>query len=135
VALQVAALRIVGFLELPEGKALEQLARLVRHHFYGTGEAIIRQGEPGAELFLVRHGEVVVSLERDGHEEVEVARMGPGDFFGEMSLLTGEPRSATVRAGGPRSWSSARRRSARSLSSRPGWPIASPRSSPAGGPA
>jgi CRP-like cAMP-binding protein len=46
-------------------------------------------------MFVVARGETVVTLAPSAHE---VARLGPGDFFGEMSLLTGEPRTASVTA-------------------------------------
>ena len=53
------------------------------------------EARPGSSMFIVARGAVSVTLEAGG---VEVARLGPGTFFGEMSLLTGEPRSATVAA-------------------------------------
>jgi CRP-like cAMP-binding protein len=62
-----------------------------RERLFTAGEEIVRQGDAGQELFVVVKGEVAVQV--DGNE---VARLGPGGFFGEMSLLTGEPRSATV---------------------------------------
>jgi len=64
---------------------------------YGSGEAIVRQGEPGQSMFIVCSGSVRVVLE-PGRQEV--ARIERGGYFGEMSLLTGEPRSATVLAAG-----------------------------------
>jgi CRP-like cAMP-binding protein len=51
-------------------------------------------------MFVVSSGEVVVTLESPGQPSVDVARIGPGGFFGEMSLLTGAPRSATVTTAG-----------------------------------
>ena len=62
---------------------------------YGGGETIVRQGEPGESMFVLCRGEVRVTLEPNG---VEVARIRAGGYFGEMSLLTGEPRTATVSA-------------------------------------
>jgi small-conductance mechanosensitive channel len=64
---------------------------------YGSGEPIVRQGDDGQSMFVVLSGSVSVVLEpsRD-----EVARIQRGGYFGEMSLLTGEPRSATVLAVG-----------------------------------
>jgi small-conductance mechanosensitive channel/CRP-like cAMP-binding protein len=62
---------------------------------YGAGEAIVRQGQPGDSMFVICRGEVRVTLEPTGQE---VARVGAGGYFGEMSLLTGEPRTATVSA-------------------------------------
>ena len=62
---------------------------------FGAGEVIVRQGDTGRSLFVVHRGEVVVRLEPEGRE---VARTQPGGIFGEMSLLTGDPRTATVAA-------------------------------------
>jgi small-conductance mechanosensitive channel len=64
---------------------------------YGDDESIVRQGEPGESMFVVSSGKVAVVLEPDRRE---VATIEAGGFFGEMSLLTGEPRSATVVARG-----------------------------------
>src|SRR5712692_7570925 len=58
---------------------------------YMPGEIVIREGDIGHELFLVSEGEVKV--ERSG---AEVARLGPGEFFGELALMSGERRNATV---------------------------------------
>lgn len=55
----------------------------------------MKKGEASAEMFLVEGGEVSVAV-----DESEIARLGPGKFFGEMALMTGEPRNATVRAAG-----------------------------------
>ncbi len=62
---------------------------------YGAGEVVVRQGEPGASMFVVGRGTLRVTIEPN---DTEVAQHGPGSFFGEMSLLTGKPRTATVRA-------------------------------------
>ncbi len=64
-------------------------------HLYGAGEPIVRQGQPGDSMFVVCRGAVRVTLEPVGQE---VARIGAGGYFGEMSLLTGDPRTATVSA-------------------------------------
>jgi small-conductance mechanosensitive channel/CRP-like cAMP-binding protein len=92
------ALTKVDFLRvLPEG-ARHALALRVNTRLYGSGEIIIRQGDVGDELFIVLSGQVSVVLDRGNGVEAEVAALGPGKFFGEMSLLTGAPRRATVRA-------------------------------------
>jgi hypothetical protein len=76
----------------PLGKdALELLARNVRLRVYGRGERIVRQGEEGRSLFIVLKGGLDVLL--DGKK---VGELSGGEFFGEMSLLSGEKRSATV---------------------------------------
>jgi small-conductance mechanosensitive channel/CRP-like cAMP-binding protein len=74
-----------------------QIARSAPMAVYGSGETIVRQGEEGQSMFLVLSGIVSVVLE-PSHEEL--ARIERGGYFGEMSLLTGEPRSATVKAVG-----------------------------------
>lgn len=61
------------------------------------GQVLFYEGERGEEMFLVRHGTVVISRAVAGGAEKVLAALGPGDFFGEMSLLSRLPRSATVR--------------------------------------
>jgi CRP-like cAMP-binding protein len=61
------------------------------------GETIIAQGSPGDAMFVVAEGEVAISR-TDGGFEVELARLAPGAFFGEMSLVSSAPRAADVRA-------------------------------------
>jgi Cyclic nucleotide-binding domain/Mechanosensitive ion channel, beta-domain/Mechanosensitive ion channel MscS, C-terminal len=60
---------------------------------YGTGETVVRQGEPGQSMFIVCSGAASVVLEPDRRE---VAVIEKGGYFGEMSLLTGDARSASV---------------------------------------
>lgn len=72
-----------------------QLARESQERPYGAGEPIVRQGDPGTSAFVVDTGRVRVTIDPGARE---VAQIGPGGFFGEMSLLTGDARSATVRA-------------------------------------
>jgi small-conductance mechanosensitive channel/CRP-like cAMP-binding protein len=72
-----------------------QLVAASRTLLYEAGQAIVREGDPGGSMFVVRRGEASVTLaQTDG----ELARHREGGFFGEMSLLTGDPRTATVTA-------------------------------------
>jgi putative ABC transport system ATP-binding protein len=64
------------------------------HHV--AGELILKKGEPGEKFYLIRHGEVEILGEQDGHMRV-LATLREGDSFGETALLTGEPRNASVR--------------------------------------
>ncbi|MBK9375011.1 MAG: mechanosensitive ion channel family protein [Holophagales bacterium] len=89
------ALRNVETFQPLTDEQVSGLARHARLERYTAGEALVRQGEAGRSLFVVRAGDVRVER-TDGAFTRDLARLGPGSFFGEMSLLTGEPRSASV---------------------------------------
>jgi small-conductance mechanosensitive channel len=82
------------FASLPP-EMLNQIALAAPMAVYGSGETIVKQGEEGQSMFVVLSGTVSVVLEPTREE---LARIQRGGYFGEMSLLTGEPRSATVLA-------------------------------------
>jgi CRP-like cAMP-binding protein len=86
------------FAALPEDLLLALSAAATVREF-GAGERIVRQGDHGDSCYVVDAGRAAV-LVGDGAGERQVAVLEPGSLFGEMSLLTGEPRSATVRAQG-----------------------------------
>jgi len=67
---------------------------------HGTDDVIVKQGDVGDAFFLVKSGRVRVTVEADG-KTTEMAVLGRGSCFGEMALLTGSPRSATVSAAEP----------------------------------
>jgi small-conductance mechanosensitive channel/CRP-like cAMP-binding protein len=73
------------------------LAERTKHGRYARGELILRSGEEGDSMFVIHRGEVAVDVREEGKSR-EIARLGAGDVFGEMALLTGEARSADVRA-------------------------------------
>ena len=77
----------------------ELLAAELDVAIFGDGERILVQGDPGDSLFVIRRGTVSVRISVDGLER-EIAKVHAGNFFGEMSLLTGETRHATVIAEG-----------------------------------
>ena len=74
-------------------KELQTIARAVRPLEHQAGSVIAQEGEPGAGLFVIDVGEADVTI---GGRKVN--HLGPGDFFGEMALLDGGPRTATVTA-------------------------------------
>lgn len=86
-----AAIDAVDFLRpLPES-AKNVLAQRGHRRLFAEGETILRQGDEGRTFYIVRRGQVVVTI--DGQE---VNRLGPGDFFGELALLTAKQRHASV---------------------------------------
>jgi voltage-gated potassium channel len=70
--------------------AIAEVARLLRPREYPAGAVIVRRGEPGDCMYFVASGEAEVRV------QPEPVRLGPGDFFGEVALLTGGPRNATI---------------------------------------
>jgi small-conductance mechanosensitive channel/CRP-like cAMP-binding protein len=96
---RVRALRCVDIFQVLSPDELLRLAELAEHRLYAPGEVIVHQGDETTELYVIEHGEVVVSVQRNGAAAVEVARLRAGKFFGEMALVTGDKRQATVRAG------------------------------------
>ena len=77
-------------------EALDQLARAIRRRSYHRAEVIFHQGDPGDALHIVRNGRVKVVLPAQTGDEAVLAILGPGDCFGELALIDGEPRSADV---------------------------------------
>ena len=77
-----------------------ELRDLVAHvsvKTYAAGEVPVRQGEPGSSFYIIKSGRVDVVVEKSSRERAVVATLGPGNFFGEMSLLTGAVRTASIR--------------------------------------
>jgi CRP-like cAMP-binding protein len=83
------------FAHLPEEDRC-QLADGLRLAPFARGEIITRQGAEAHWLYIVVEGQVSVRVAVEGGLEREVKKIGPGQFFGEMSLMTGSPRLATV---------------------------------------
>jgi small-conductance mechanosensitive channel/CRP-like cAMP-binding protein len=93
---RVSALRGVDFLREVPDDAMHQLAATTERRMYAPGEVIIIEGSEGEELFVVEKGEVEIVVTRGAAAAARIATVGPGGFFGEMSLMTGEKRRATV---------------------------------------
>lgn len=85
------------FLDLHQDE-LELIAELCQELEFGEGEIILQHGGPGGTLFIVVSGQAVVLRQDDRGAESQLAVVGPGEFFGEMSVLDRSERSATVRA-------------------------------------
>ena len=77
---------------------MRAVIKLVKRNEYKAGDTVCHQSEPGHSTYLVESGDLrVLYVDPQGIEQ-EVGRLGPGDCFGETSLLLGEPRDATVKA-------------------------------------
>lgn len=87
--------RIPLFSSLDEND-YRQLVENAAFHVIDAGELIIQQGDPGASLYAVLDGKVRVFTKDHRDNELELAALGPTDFFGEMSLLSGKLRSESV---------------------------------------
>lgn len=91
--------RVPLFAELPPDE-LKQIAGIAREVVYADEELIASQGELGDQLFIIVRGEVEVTAQ-DDHGGVEhLARRGPGEYVGEMSIISHEPRMASLLAQG-----------------------------------
>jgi len=75
----------------------DSLADHLQYMPYGVGEAVTREGDRDDGLFMIVDGTAAIRIGK-GHEQREVATLSAGEFFGEMSLMTGEVRTATVLA-------------------------------------
>ena len=92
----VDTLRGVPFLEvLPEAE-LAQLAQRAHTRHYRAGVTIFHREDPGSTMHIVRSRRVKLSLSSPEGREVTVGLIGPGGFFGDLALLDGGPRSASV---------------------------------------
>ena len=95
----IETLKKVPLLAVLKQEHLEMLSKLVTTRSYKKGDVIIKQGDPGAGLFVILNGSVSVTAKsRPGLPETKLSTLGKGDFFGDMSLIDGYPRSATVTA-------------------------------------
>jgi small-conductance mechanosensitive channel len=77
---------------------LEELSHECTRQDFGRGERIVHQGDSGEAMYVVLEGTAIVTIKTENDAEREVARLTRGEFFGEMALLTGEPRTASVTA-------------------------------------
>jgi small-conductance mechanosensitive channel/CRP-like cAMP-binding protein len=90
----VELLKKVDILQPLKDEEVAMLAEDLSSHLYGKGEVICRQGEPGSTFYIIKSGRIGVRVKKDD-ADVEVAQLEPGNYFGEMSLLTGDARSSS----------------------------------------
>ena len=76
--------------------SLDLLVSMLVERRLEVGAAAVTEGEPGRSMFIVHSGALVVSKRGDSGRAIRMAGLGPGDFFGEMTLIEMQNRSATV---------------------------------------
>lgn len=77
---------------------LAALGQRLQRKRYHAGQVIFQRGDPGSSLLLITSGQVRIALTSSAGKEVLLTLLGPGDFFGDLALLDGEPRSADALA-------------------------------------
>ena len=95
---------VLGQIPLFAGLSVDELEGLgtgLRRRPYRKGEVIFLQGDPGTSLYLIETGRVKIVLTSPEGKEFVLTRLGPPEFFGDLALLDGEPRSADAVAEAP----------------------------------
>jgi small-conductance mechanosensitive channel/CRP-like cAMP-binding protein len=95
---EMERLRRVDLFSVLDEAHLERLAENVRPMVYTRGETVIEQGKPNETFYIVRAGRLEASIRDASGKPCRVGALDRGDYFGEYSLFTGEPASASVRA-------------------------------------
>jgi CRP-like cAMP-binding protein len=93
---RIALLASCDILRHLSPEAIEELFPLIRTRSLPTGAVLFRAGDPGDSLYIVERGAVDVFADEQGVPGKKLARLGQGKAFGEMALLSGKPRTATI---------------------------------------
>ncbi len=91
-------LRSIPLFSSLDQEQTEFLADNLKSRRLAAGDIVVRQGDEGSSMFVIAGGQMAILV---GNEQEQVATLGGGDYFGEMSLLIGGARGATVRAATP----------------------------------
>jgi CRP/FNR family transcriptional regulator, cyclic AMP receptor protein len=93
---KVSLLSGVPLFERCSKRDLVKIGSIAQEVEYPPATLVVREGDPGSELFILVHGEVDVR-----RRARKIATLGAGNYFGEIALITGSPRTATVTTGTP----------------------------------
>ena len=99
--LPIATLRDVGLFGGLDDETLGVLASTLPVEFFEPGQRIVTEGDPAREMFVILDGELEVLKRAPSGAEIRVAMLGPSSWFGEMSILDVQARSASVRTLAP----------------------------------
>jgi CRP-like cAMP-binding protein len=94
-------LREIGLFGALADDVLEHLAQTLKVVLPTTGDVLFREGDEPRDMFVVLRGELEVMKASPRGNQARIALLGPGNWFGDMSLLDMQPRSATVRVLAP----------------------------------
>jgi len=94
----LAKLRKIEILTVFTDEELQTLALKVQRKIFGAPERIVIEGQDGDSMFFIESGKVAILIKQQDGNQLKVAELATGSFFGEMALLTGEKRKATVAA-------------------------------------
>ena len=81
-----------------DANELDEVSKVCDSKIYNAGEVIMREGEPGGILYVIRKGDIKITRRVHGYEDMVLSILRESDFFGELSLLDGRARSATATA-------------------------------------
>jgi len=79
-----------------EDASLERIQTVLVQHLFARDAVVCTEGERGRSMYVVAGGEVEVRRTNSGGGQIPIVRLGPGEFFGEMTLIEIQPRAATV---------------------------------------
>jgi uncharacterized membrane protein len=94
----ITQLKQVPLFSNMDDQEISGIREIMDENIFAPGQVILREGELGSHFHVIIEGDVQVLTQTDTGQELVLDESGPGSFFGELSMLTGEPRSARVRA-------------------------------------
>ncbi len=97
----IEKLKQVPLFSTMDDEEINGVRQIMEENNFAPGQVILREGEPGDDFHVIVEGNVEFLTQDAGGGELLLDEAGPGGFFGELSMLTGEPRAARVRAVGP----------------------------------
>ncbi len=92
----LASLEKVSLFAGLDAEGLRELAAAAKRRVFRPGEVIFHRDDPGQVLYVIQSGKVKIYITSQDGQEVSLAVFGPGDYFGELALLDGQPRSASA---------------------------------------
>lgn len=95
---EIAELKNVPLFSAMDEQEVATIRGIMEEETFAPGQVILREGDPGENFHVILDGNVEVLTRDASGQELVLDEVGPGGFFGELSMLTGEPRSARIRA-------------------------------------